>query len=154
MRPKFTLSETMNRFSTEEACKEFLQERRWPNGMKCPRCNNDKVYALKARPFHRICKAKICGGRNGHRFSALTKTIFENTKLSAQVWFQVIYLMLHSKDGNSALQILSGLQNDRSGWPWTMSQFVRETVEQDVRWLRPMGTTAKSALALPIRIRS
>jgi hypothetical protein len=28
MKPKFTLSETMNRFSTEEACKEFLQERR------------------------------------------------------------------------------------------------------------------------------
>jgi hypothetical protein len=28
MEPKFTLSETMNRFSTEEACKEFLQERR------------------------------------------------------------------------------------------------------------------------------
>jgi hypothetical protein len=26
MEPKFTLSETMNRFSTEEACKEFLQE--------------------------------------------------------------------------------------------------------------------------------
>ena len=49
MKPKFTLSDTMNRFSTEEACKEFLQERRWPNGVKCHRCNNDRVYALKAR---------------------------------------------------------------------------------------------------------
>ena len=51
MKPKFTLSETMNCFSTEEASKDFLQERRWLNGVKCPRCNDDNVYALKARPF-------------------------------------------------------------------------------------------------------
>ena len=32
MKPTLTLSETMNLFSTEESCKKYLQERRWPNG--------------------------------------------------------------------------------------------------------------------------
>jgi hypothetical protein len=38
-------------FPTEESCKKFLAEMRWPNGVRCPRCNGN-VYALKARPFH------------------------------------------------------------------------------------------------------
>ena len=105
MKPNMTLAQTMDRFSTEEACKQFLQERRWPNGVKCPRCHNEKVYALKARPFHWICKAKTCGGRNGYRFSVITKTIFENTNYPLKTWFQVIYLMLQSKKGISALQV-------------------------------------------------
>ena len=46
-----------------------------------------------------------CGGRNGYRFSVITKTIFENTNYPLKTWFQVIYLMLQSKKGISALQI-------------------------------------------------
>lgn len=118
MKPAMTLSQTMNRFSTEEACKQFLQERRWPNGVKCPRCNNDKVYALKARPFHWICKAKTCGARNGYRFSVISQTIFENTNYPLKTWFQVLYLMLQSKKGMSALQIhrMIGSGSYRTAW--------------------------------------
>ena len=74
-KPTMTLTQLMDRFSTEEACKQFLQDKRWPNGVRCPRCQNEKVYALKARPFHWVCKGKKCGGRNGYRFSVITKTI-------------------------------------------------------------------------------
>jgi Transposase zinc-ribbon domain len=38
-----TLSGIMTRFKDEGACKAFLQERRWPNGVTCPRCHNAKV---------------------------------------------------------------------------------------------------------------
>lgn len=118
MKPTQTLSQTMNRFSTEEACKQYLQERRWPNGVKCPRCNNDNVYALKARPFHWICKAKTCGARNGYRFSVISQTIFENTNYPLKTWFQVLYLMLQSKKGMSALQVhrMIGSGSYRTAW--------------------------------------
>ena len=129
MKPKFTLSETMNRFSTEEACKEFLQERRWSNGVKYSRCNNDKVYALKARPFHWICKAKTCGGRNGYRFSVLTKTIFENTNYPLKIWFQVIYLMLQSKNGISALQIQRIIGSGEYKTAWHMCHRIRAAMK-------------------------
>src|SRR5712692_3999092 len=125
MKPNMTLAQTMSRFSTEEACKQFLQQRRWPNGVKCPRCNNEKVYALKARPFHWICKAKICGGRNGYRFSIITKTIFENTNYPLKTWFEVIYLMLQSKKGISALQIQRLIGSGAYKTAWYMCHRIR-----------------------------
>lgn len=129
MKPKFTLTETMNRFSTEEACKQFLQERRWPNGVKCPRCNNEKVYALKARPFHWICKAKTCGGRNGYRFSVISQTIFENTNYPLKTWFQVIYLMLQSKKGISALQVQRIIGSGAYKTAWYMCHRIRAAMK-------------------------
>jgi transposase-like protein len=129
MKPKMTLSQTLDRFSTEEACKQFLQERRWPNGVKCPRCNNEKVYALKARPFHWICKAKTCGGRNGYRFSVISQTIFENTNYPLKTWFQVIYLMLQSKKGISALQVQRLIGSGAYKTAWYMCHRIRAAMK-------------------------
>ncbi|MEO6111873.1 MAG: IS1595 family transposase [Nitrospiraceae bacterium] len=129
MKSNLTLSETMNRFSTEEACKQYLQERRWPNGVKCPRCNNEKVYALKARPFHWICKAKTCGGRNGYRFSVISQTIFENTNYPLKTWFQVIYLMLQSKKGISALQVQRLIGSGAYKTAWYMCHRIRAAMK-------------------------
>ena len=129
MKPNLTLSQTMDRFSTEEACKQCLQERRWPNGVKCPRCNNEKVYTLKARPFHWICKAKMCGGRNGYRFSVITKTIFENTNYPLKTWFQVIYLMLQSKKGISALQVQRLIGSGAYKTAWYMCHRIRAAMK-------------------------
>lgn len=129
MKPNMTLAETMTRFSTEEACKQFLQQRRWPNGVQCPRCNNEKVYALKARPFHWICKAKTCGGRNGYRFSVITKTIFENTNYPLKTWFEVIYLMLQSKKGISALQIQRLIGSGAYKTAWYMCHRIRAAMK-------------------------
>src|SRR4051794_3255318 len=94
-------------FPDENACKIYLTARRWPDGVKCPRCGNDKVYDLKARPFHWLCKSAQClkASKTGYRFSLYVGTIFENTNYKLRTWFQVLYLMLSSKKGMSALQI-------------------------------------------------
>jgi hypothetical protein len=42
------LSQLNALFATEEACKEFLFKHRWPDGVRCPRCGNDKVYTPQA----------------------------------------------------------------------------------------------------------
>ena len=86
-------------FPTEESCRQFLVDMRWPKGVRCPRCDNSKVYALKARPFHWVCKAKDCGGKNGYRFSVITYTIFQDTKIGLKIWFKIGYLMLVGKKG-------------------------------------------------------
>lgn len=103
--PQMTIPEWEALFPTDDACKAYLAARRWPDGVvRCPRCGNDKVWALKARPFHWDCPA--CGpGRGGYRFSVLVDTIFENTNIGLRQWFKVIYLMLTSKKGISSLQI-------------------------------------------------
>jgi transposase-like protein/IS1 family transposase len=110
--PKFTRQMTDAEFEaafpTDEACKAYLASRRWPNGaVNCPRCGNDSVWTLKARPFHWQCNK--CGqaetGRREYRFSVTVGTIFANSNVGLRIWFKVIYLMLTSKKGISALQI-------------------------------------------------
>jgi transposase-like protein len=79
---------------------------RWPDGVRCPRCQSaERIYALKARPFHWVCCNKGCGERRGYRFSVITKTIFENTKIPLKLWFKVAFLILTAKKGISALQV-------------------------------------------------
>jgi transposase-like protein len=103
--PQMTLAGFDNLFPNEEACWMYLSARRWPAGVRCPRCNNDHVYESKARPWHWQCMK--CGPkpRSPYRFSLKTKTIFEETKKPLLQWFKVLHLMLTSKKGMSALQI-------------------------------------------------
>jgi transposase-like protein len=99
---QMTEAEFEGLFPTDDACKAYLVARRWPAGVRCPRCSNDKVWELKARPFHWQCNK--CGPRD-YRFSVLVGTVFENTNVPMRQWFKVIYLMLTSKKGISALQV-------------------------------------------------
>ena len=100
-----TLAEFDALFPNEQACKQYLTDRRWPDGVKCPRCGNPKVYTLKFKPFHWACGVCCKKPRQPYRFSVTVGTIFENTNYKLLVWFKVLYLMLTSKKGVSALQI-------------------------------------------------
>jgi transposase-like protein len=91
-------------FPHEDACKNYLVLRRWPEGIHCPRCGNVDVYPVTNRPFHWQCSK--CAKAGGYRFSVLVGTIFENTNKPLKDWFKVIHLMLTSKKGMSALQIM------------------------------------------------
>lgn len=105
-------------FPDETSCKAYLRDQRWPKGIKCPRCGNDKIYASKARPFHWQCTKCGKNPRAPYRFSVTVNTIFENTNYPLLVWFKVLYLMLTSKKGISALQIhrMIGSGSYRTAW--------------------------------------
>lgn len=106
MSGKFTRQMTVPEFEAlfpdDDACKGYLQRRRWPVGVRCPRCGNDKVWELKTRPFHWLCRN--CS-EQGYRFSVLVGTVFENTNIGLRDWFRVIHMVLTSKKGVSALQV-------------------------------------------------
>jgi transposase-like protein len=124
-------------FPTDDACKRFLVEMRWPEGVTCPRCGeSERIYALKTRAYHWICKSGaetldkqtgevvICHRRNGYRFSVITRTIFENTKIPLKHWFKVAYLVLTSKKGMSALQIHRIMFGENSGSAYHTSWYM------------------------------
>jgi len=107
--PKFTrqmtLSEFDRLFPDEDACRTYLAHHRWPNGVTCPRCKKpDNVYSL-AKPWHWECSNPECRRGNAYRFSLIAGTIYENTKYPLLIWFKVLYMILTSKKGISALQI-------------------------------------------------
>jgi len=96
------------RFPTEESCREALRDARWPKGVACPKCGKqEKVYALKSKPFYWLCK-----NCKSYRFSVISGTIFENTKKPLKIWFKVAYLMLVAKKGRSALEIHRTMYGD------------------------------------------
>lgn len=102
VKPKLSLDAFDKRFPDDDACKQYLVDVRWPDGVRCARCNNEKVYAVKAKPFTWVCKK--CG-KTPYRFSVLVGTIFKDTKMPLKAWFKVAYLILSSKKGISALQV-------------------------------------------------
>src|SRR5262249_16812614 len=100
---QMSITEFEHQFPDENACKQYLQANRWPEGVRCPRCGNDEVKEHGTHEFHWVCR--MCAPASTYRFSVLVDTIFENTKKPLRQWFRVMHLMLTSKKGMSALQI-------------------------------------------------
>jgi hypothetical protein len=119
-------------FPDEEACKAYLVARRWPDGVHCPRCGNPKVYDLKSRQWHWQCEQ--CAP-DGYRFSHIAGTIFENTNKPLRDWFKVAHLMLTSKKGMSALQIMRYMGFGSYKTAWLMCHKIRSALVEDVKKL-------------------
>jgi transposase-like protein len=131
-----TINQLLERFPDNDACKRYLVERRWPEGIiACPKCGNVKVWHVTHRPFHWICKA--CN-KNGYRFSVISGTIFENTKYPLRDWFKVIFLMAQSKKGMSALQIHRILGTGSYETAWYMCHRIRAAMQNET-WNKLMG---------------
>lgn len=123
-----TLNQLLRAFPDEESCREHLAKLRWPDKVRCPRCNLPfKIYKLSA-PNRWVCKQ--CN-KNGYRFSLTTGTIFEDTKYPLRVWFQVLLLMLSSKKGMSALQIQRMLGMGSYETAWYMCHRLRAAMKND-----------------------
>ena len=99
---QMTIAQFEKQFPNEDACRDYLTANRWPQGVRCPRCEHEHVYALETRPHHWQCHNCAVAG---YRFSVLVGTIFENTNKPLRDWFRVMHMMLTSKKGISALQV-------------------------------------------------
>jgi transposase-like protein len=129
-KPSMTLHQLRERFQTEDDCKAYIRDSRWPDGVvRCPRCGNDKVYTLK-QPWKWQCQSEKCG-KHGYRFSVLTKTIFENTKYPLKTWFEVGYLICQSKKGMSALQIHRQIGSGDYRTAWYMVHRFRAAMKNE-----------------------
>jgi hypothetical protein len=136
-RPKpvhqLTAAQFENMFPDEDACRAYLVARRWPEGVRCPRCGNPAVYDLPSREWHWQCTKCAPGGSTGYRFSHLAGTIFENTNKPLRDWYRVAHLMLTSKKGMSALQIMRFMGFGSYKTAWLMCHKIRTAlVERDM----------------------
>jgi transposase-like protein len=91
-------------FPDDDACRQYLVARRWPFGVRCPRCGgNNKISVNDAARFQWRCYG--CS-KFGYRFSVLVGTIFEDTKVSLRTWFKVIYYVISTERKRfSSLQV-------------------------------------------------
>lgn len=93
-----SLDRFLERFGTEEQCRQALFVARWPEGFRCPQCGGERAYALRGRPLHE-CAA--CG----HQASATAGTVFHRSHVPLRKWFQAMYWDAESKRGISATEL-------------------------------------------------
>jgi transposase-like protein len=107
-----TLSELEARFSSEEECRNYLFNMRWPEGFRCPRCDGAKAWPVRQLLYQ--CSA--CG----HQASIIAGTIFEGTRKPLVVWFRAIWWVVSQKNGASALGLkrVLGLGSYQTAWSW------------------------------------
>jgi len=91
--------EFMKKFPDEKTIIDYFIKIRYPEGIKCPVCGNEKVYQKKDRL--RVFDCNFCG----RSFSIFKDTIFEKTTTDLQKWFFAIHLVLNAKKGISAKQL-------------------------------------------------
>jgi hypothetical protein len=127
--PQMTAAQFEATFPDEDACKAYLVARRWPEGVRCPRCGNPAVYDLPSRQWHWQCEK--CA-KDGYRFSHIAGTIFENTNKPLRDWFKVAHLMLSSKKGMSALQIMRYMGFGSYKTAWGMCHKIRAALVENI----------------------
>ena len=120
---QMTVADFERMFPTEEACKQYLMDNRWPDGqVRCPRCGFEAT-AHGTKDFHWQCLT--CATATTYRFSVLVGTIFENTNKPLREWFRVMHLMLTSKKGISALQVMRYMGFGSYKTAWLMCSKIR-----------------------------
>ena len=88
----------VDRFHSEERCRTYLEELRWPDGLECPRCGGKTISRITTR--HQL-DCDSCR----YRFSVTAGTIFHDSHLPLWKWFLAVYLIVESKKGISANQL-------------------------------------------------
>jgi transposase-like protein len=78
---------------TDDAkCYEMVRHLRWPEGVRCPRCDSAQVVKQGRDDTERERQRYECR-RCGRRFDDLTDTIFAGHHQPLRVWILVLYLM-------------------------------------------------------------
>jgi hypothetical protein len=105
-----TVTEFQRWFATEEACVEYLGRLRWPAGFGCPRCGHPQAWSTRRGLY-------VCRGCRTQT-SLTAGTIFQDTHLPLQQWFQAMWHVTSQKHGVSALglQRVLGLGSYRTAW--------------------------------------
>jgi transposase-like protein len=107
-----TLMELEQRFSEDEACRQYLFDLRWPEGFRCPRCQGARAWRMSRGLW-------LCGACR-HQVSVTAGTIFQDTRYPLPVWFRAIWQVTSQKNGVSALGVMRvlGLGSYKTAWAW------------------------------------
>lgn len=144
MESKMDMMELMERFGTGEKCRAVLEELRWPDGIRCPRCNGVKTSRIHARDQFDCDTCR-------HQFSVTSGTIWHSTHLPLRKWFIAIYLIVESKKGMSANQMKRVLGvSDKTAW-YLCHRIRAAMAEQDPTPLK--GTVEVDETFLGVRMR-
>ena len=133
------LENSLNRFTTEIDCEEFLRSVRWPDGIACPRCGGRRIGKVTTQNVHR-CKS--C--RN--KFTDKTGTVLNDSRVELEKWLAVIAVEAVHPDILTVRQVrdVLGLALNTA---WRLLTLVRQT-QREKEWLKRISP---SPVYLPLK---
>jgi len=117
------LIELMEKFNSEDRCREYIEALRWPSGVCCTRCGSLSVSRIVKRHQYDCNDCR-------YQFSAMAGTVFHDSHLPLWKWFLATYLICESKKGISANQIKRTLGISYKT-AWYLCHRIREAMKSD-----------------------
>lgn len=121
---RYTIRDFQKDFPNDEACLEWLKNRRWPDGIHCKQCDAvTKHHYIDSRKSY---SCQECG----HHVHPTAGTIFHKSSTPLTLWFYTIYLMAQTRGGISAKQIEreTGVTYKTA---WRMCKLIRSRLDED-----------------------
>ena len=112
----------IDKYSTDEHCREALMHLRFPDGVKCLKCKSENVAPVADRKVYVCYSCK-------YQFSVTVGTIFHDSHLPLTKWFLVTYLMTESRKGISANQIKRMIGGSYKT-SWYLCHRIRKAMEE------------------------
>ena len=140
---ELTLMSIMERFSTEEAAREYFEQIRWPHGPRCPHCGNadqDRIYKVNANRAKKIRAGLYKCGECKSQFTVTVGTVCEGSHIKLNKWLIAFYMMCSSKTQVSAAQLQRQLEIGSYGSAWFMCQRIRYALKDAVPSEKLNGT--------------
>ena len=116
------LESLISKFRSDEKCRKMLEGLRWPNGIRCPRCDNGTIGRISTRNQFEC-------GQCFYQFSVTTGTMFHGSNLAMHKWFASVYLLIQSGNRVSA-NLLARVLNISYKTAWYVCHRIRAAIGQ------------------------
>lgn len=131
-----SIFEVFKRFNTEERCIRHLEHIRWPRGLECPRCEQQRIMKFQADgktgKERSLYECSDCR----YQYSVTVGTIFHDSHLPLVKWFLAIYMICSAKKGVSAKQLQRELEIGSYKTAWYMAHRIRLAMRDDPQFCR------------------
>jgi transposase-like protein len=119
--------EAVRYFADPDNCHDFLVAIRWPDGVRCPHCESDRVGRLVISGKRRLWNCKSCR----RQFTAKVRTIFEDSPLGLDKWLPAIWMIVNAKNGISSCELARALGVSQKT-AWHMGHRVRAAMHEGI----------------------
>jgi transposase-like protein len=131
MEVPMNLIDVTQQFATDEQCLAYLEAMRWPDGVRCPTCGNNRISRIERKSDTKNvrkslyqCLEPTCK----QQFSATSGTIFNDSHLPLHKWFMALAIVVDAKKGISAKQLQEHLGIGSYRTAWYMAHRIRKAM--------------------------
>jgi len=112
----------------QETARQYLENRLWPEGPKCPVCGLGERITARKNGFYRCNQCK-------EDFTVRTGTIFERSHIPLHKWIYAMYLLVTARKGISSLQLSKQIGVTQKS-AWFMLHRIREACGENLQMLQ------------------